>query len=253
MNRHLMTALLFGLLAAAPASAQQGTTRILEFSGTARDDSGAVVYREQHRQTYRGQRHLSAETRYLSPEGEVIARLDSDYREHPYVPTYRFEDLRFQRQDGAEVEGDRVTVYGRESAGESIERTTLALSDDMVSGQGLHHYIQDHLDRLTAGEMLRVGFLAPLAGEVYNFRIRQTGMNTSNDTAKLRIDIDNWFLRLFAPYLEVEYDLRNAYLLRYRGPSNLLRPDREAQTVSIEYRYPESVATLENVTLNARQ
>lgn len=240
---YFATALLFGLLTAVPAAAQQETTRILEFNGTARDDSGAVVYHEQHRLEYRGQRHLSAETRYLSPEGEIIARLDSDYREHPYVPTYRFEDLRFQRQDGAEVEGDRVTVYGRESADEDVQRTTLELREDMVSGQGLHHYIEDHLDRLTAGESLQVGFLVPLAGEVYSFRIRQTGMNTSNDTVKLRIDIDNWFLRLFAPYLEFEYDLKNAYLLRYRGPSNLLRPDREAQTVSIEYRYPESVAS----------
>lgn len=82
----------------------------------------------------------------------------------------------------------------------------------------------------------------PLASEVYSFRIRQTDMNTSTDTVALRIDIDSWFLRLFTPYLEVEYDLRNVHLLRYRGPSNLLRPDREAQIVTIEYRYPETVA-----------
>jgi hypothetical protein len=242
MNRFFATSVVLGGLALATTSLARETTRVLEFTGVARDDSGAVVYREQHRLAYRGERHVSGETRYLSPEGEVIARMDSDYREHPYVPTYRFVDLRFQRQDGAEVEGDRVTVYGRGAADEALQRETLALRDDMVGGQGLHHFIRDHLDRLNAGEELRVGFLVPLAGEVYNFRIRQTGVSTSGDTAIFRIDIDNWFLRLFAPYLEVEYDLKNAHLLRYSGPSNLLRPDREAQTVTIEYRYPETVA-----------
>jgi hypothetical protein len=242
MNRYSATFALISALLPVTTILAEEATRILEFSGIARNDSGTVVYREQHRLAYRGERHVSGETRYLSPAGEIIARMDSDYREHPYVPSYRFEDLRFQRQDGAEVDGERVMVYGRSSADEPLQQVTLALREDMVSGQGLHHFIQDHLDRLNTGEELRVGFLVPLAGEVYNFRIRQTGVNTSDGTVTFRIDIDNWILRLFAPYLEVEYDLKSAHLLRYRGPSNLLRPDREAQTVTIEYRYPETVA-----------
>ena len=214
MSRFFATFVILVGLSPTTTTLAQETTRILEFSGIARNDSGAVVYREQHRLAYRGERHVSGETRYLSPEGEIIARMDSDYREHPYVPTYRFVDLRFQRQDGAEVEGDRVTVYGRSSADEPLQRETLALRDDMVGGQGLHHFIRDHLDRLNAGEELRVGFLVPLAGEVYTFRIHQTGVNTGGGTATFRIDIDNWFMRLYAPYLEVEYDLNSAHLLR---------------------------------------
>lgn len=233
---------LFGLVLGSLSLAQAAET-VMTFAGVARNEAGEVVYREQHRVTYRDGRHVSGETRYLSPAGESIARLDSDYGNHPYVPTYRFEDYRFQREDGARVQGDRVTVYGRTSDTDGMARTTLLLRPDMVSGQGLHYFIQDHLQELAAGAQRQVRFLIPLEQDAYTFRIRPLdSAGASADTARFRIEIDNWLWRLFAPYLEVRYELSDGRLLRYEGPSNILNPSGEIQNVTIDYRYPETLA-----------
>jgi hypothetical protein len=57
------------------------------------------------------------------------------------------------------------------------------------------------------------------------------------DTIHIRLDIDNWFLRLFAPHVDVEYDLQTHRLLRYEGISNLADASGKYSKVVITYSY----------------
>lgn len=227
--------LLTGLLAI-PVMAAEKT---LEFSGEARSPEGRLLYQEQHRWVFRDQRLITAETDYLGPDARTIARMESDYSNHRYLPDYRFRDFRFEREDGARIEGDTVTVFGRSEAGEELQRARLSLHEDMIGGQGLHFFIRDNLDALLAGETMAVRFVIPLQQNYYTFRIERTDAGSEN-TATFRIGIDNWFLGLFAPELEARYDIATGRLLHYRGPSNLLADDRDMQNVVIDYRYPDS-------------
>lgn len=240
-KRRLLIAWLMSLFFGLSATPLVAAERSVQFQGEARSPDGRLLYQEQHHWVYRDQRLIKAETDYLGPDARPIARMESDYSQHPYLPDYRFEDFRFQREDGARIEGDTVTVFGRPEAGAALQQTRLSLHDNMIGGQGLHFFIRDHLDTLLAGEVLTVRFVIPLQQDYYTFRIeRLDNQHDGTATASFKISIDNWLVRLFAPEMQVRYAIETGRLLHYRGPSNLLADDRDMQNVVIDYRYPDS-------------
>ena len=58
----------------------------------------------------------------------------------------------------------------------------------------------------------------------------------------LRIDIDHWLYRLFAPHMDIAYDVRSRRLLWYEGPTHILDALRAVRTVRIDYRYGSEAA-----------
>jgi hypothetical protein len=223
--------------AASPADATPRREEL--FQGVATNESGEIAYIEEHRLIYENGLQQRNETRYKDAEGKEFAVLSSNFTSHPYVPNYIFEDLRFGREDRATVEGQRLRLFGRPSQNEPALQSTLKLTDDMVTGQGLHFFLRDHLDELVQeGAIKTVRFVVPLEGTYYTFRIRRLDSPTvTPGTAAFVIEADNWLLRLLAPKLEVHYDLASRRLLSYKGASNLLTDDRGVQTVTITYRY----------------
>ena len=241
MTKYLNAAT-FGVLlladAALPAWAATSTRQEEVFHGIARDDRGEIAYTEEHRMIYENGRPQRNETRYRDANGDEIAVLKSNFTTHPYVPSYSFEDRRFGRQDGTFVDGNWVKIYGRADQNAPVQQDQIRLENDMVTGQGLHVYLRDHLDELAEGDAIRqVRFLVPLEGRDFVFRIRRLNAPGAPDVAAFNIEADSWLLRLFAPTLEVRYDRATRRLLSYRGASNLLGTDRNVQNVTITYRY----------------
>lgn len=240
---HSLSAATFGVLlladATLPVWATTGGRQEEVFQGIARDERGEIAYIEEHRMIYENGRPRRNETRYRDASGKEIAVLTSNFADHPYVPSYTFEDHRFGRQDGTFVDGPWVKVYGRADQNAPVQQDMVRLKDGMVTGQGLHVYLRDHLDELAEGDAVKqVRFLVPLEGRDYTFRIRRSSAPAEPGTLAFSIEADSWFLRLLAPKLEVRYDRESRRLLSYRGASNLLGADQGAQNVTITYRYP---------------
>ncbi len=239
-----LNAATFGVLlladAALPAWSMASTRQEEVFQGIARDESGEIAYIEEHRMIYEDGRPQRNETRYRDAEGREIAVLTSNFATNPYVPNYAFEARRFGRQDGTFVDGSWVKIYGRADRDAPVQQGMVRLADGMVTGQGLHVYLRDHLDELAEGDAIKqVRFLAPLEGRDFVFRIRRLDAPREAGTVAFGIEADSWFLRLFAPKLEVRYDRDTRRLLSYRGASNLLSAERGVQNVTITYRYPQ--------------
>ena len=53
----------------------------------------------------------------------------------------------------------------------------------------------------------------------------------------VRLEIDNWLLRIFAPYVEAVYDVETRRLVRYEGVSNLASASGDYEKVTITYSY----------------
>ena len=226
--------------AALPAWALSVTRQEEVFQGIARNERGEIAYIEEHRMVYENGRPQRNETRFRDADGQEIAVLTSNFTANPYVPNYAFEDRRFGRQDGTFVDGSWVKIYGRTDQSAPVQQDMVRLRDDMVTGQGLHMYLRDHLDALAEGDAIQqVRFLVPLEGRDFTFRIRRLDAPAESGTVAFAIEADSWFLRLFAPTLEVRYDRDSRRLLSYRGASNLLGADRDVQNVTITYRYPD--------------
>ncbi len=226
--------------AALPAWAVPGDRQEEVFRGIARNARGEIAYIGEHRMIYENGRPQRNETRYLDTADQEIAVLTSNFTGHPYVPNYAFEDHRFGRQDGTFVDGRWLKVYGRADQSAPVQQDMLRLEDDMVTGQGLHVFLRDHLSELVEGDTIKqVRFLVPMEGRDYTFHIRRLDTPGDPGTVTFNIEADGWFPQLFAPTLEARYDRASRRLLSYQGASNLLGADRSPQNVTITYRYPE--------------
>jgi hypothetical protein len=57
----------------------------------------------------------------------------------------------------------------------------------------------------------------------------------------LKVDIQNPFLRLFAPSLKIQYDPKTRHLLKYEGLSNIPNDNGKIQNVTITYDYEPTI------------
>lgn len=217
------------VLGAAPA---YGETE--RFFGIARSKSGAVLYKETHQVEREHGRILRSLTRYSDEQGRLIAELSSDYRKDPFAPDYRVTDAGGRVIEAAQIQGNRLVLgYKNRSETRDLPRRD---APRLVTGQGLDHLVRERLDSLADGSDLLVTFAIPSRFDTYAFRIHAQE-TARKDIILLKITIDDWFLALLAPSLEVEYDRAKQRLLSYRGVSNLRGPEGETMNVQIRYSY----------------
>jgi hypothetical protein len=96
-------------------------------------------------------------------------------------------------------------------------------------------FIVHNLEQIAQGEVFHIQLVLPSRLDQYEFRIRKRKIN--GDTLYIRLEIDNWLLRMFAPHVDAEYDLRTRHLLRYEGVSNLEDTSGKHKKVTITYSY----------------
>ncbi|MBN8248916.1 MAG: hypothetical protein J0L84_15925 [Verrucomicrobia bacterium] len=238
----MLRVLAVGFSAAWLAAASPAET--LEYRSEARlitdRGPGAVAYLERHRVTLgEDGRPILAETRYESPDGRLLAELRSDFRESLTVPSHIATDHRTGNTHGLRREQGRLVLFDRMP--DQPERTRVLTVRDagdrlLVGCQGLNYYLSGNPDRIRTGSRLPLRFLIPGKLDYYDFSLVPRS-ESPEGIAAFDVTIQNWFLRLFAPKLELKYDTRQRRLTWYRGISNILNDRGENQVVEIHYTY----------------
>jgi len=203
----------------------------------ARNEDDQLVYNEKHTVDFDGDRIVHSLTEYLSPEGERIAILESDYSMNVSMPTYVFEDLRSGYREGLRRDDEKYVIFKQEQ-GKKEETKALSDTSGVFSCQGWHYYLVDNLDVLEKGNLM-LRLILPSELKAYTFQVEQT--DAESDRVKAVIKIDNWFLRLFAPKLRLVYDKGIEKLVEYEGLSNIPAADGGRQDVKIIYSYDVAV------------
>jgi len=229
---HTMLGALTVLLALPLARQAAAEERVDRYIGVARSPSGEQLYREEHEMVEREGKPVRSRTVYYDPQNKVIGHSECQYPLSPYAPNYRFSDLRTGWRESARVDG-KVLVL---SNGREQRRLDAANGQTLVIGQGLHYFVRQHLDKL-ARRQVTVRYAVPPKLDTYLFRLRPLD-SPRRGVIRLRLEIDNWLLRLLAPELEVDYEVATRRLLRYRGVSNLEDADGAMPQVVIHYSYP---------------
>jgi hypothetical protein len=228
--------LLFLLLASATAQAEK---RVETFTGRAVNLSGSVEYIERHRVVYRSGTVAESETRYFDGQNRPIGELVSDYSAGVRLASYEFVDKRANYRDGAQVSEDDIVLFRDEAADNAgVEKSVLPRKDDQIVGQGFHQFIRANLDAIVSGEIFHVEMVLPSRLDQFAFRIRC--LKVDGDLATIRLEIDNWLLRFFAPHLDAIYKIDTRQLVRYEGISNLADASGEYKKVIITYSYDQS-------------
>jgi hypothetical protein len=225
---------LFSVLALSLGSFASSTHGEL-FVGKAVNSEGSLEYSEYHAVTYLDGRVSKSQTIYYDANQNKIGELVSEYSFGPQFGSYDFRDIRAQYQDGAKVAVDRIWLFRKQSPEAAFEDKYLVKEDNQIVGQGFHQFIVHNLEQIAQGEVFQVLMVLPSRLDQYEFRISK--QKIEGDTIFIRLEVDNWLLRLFAPHIDVEYDLRTRHLLRYKGVSNLEDTQGKHKEVTITYSY----------------
>ena len=205
------------------------------FVGKAVNEKGILEYVEYHTVIYENGNVSESQTIYYDANNNKIGELISEYSFGPQFGSYDFRDIRAQHQDGAKVAVDRIRLYRKQSPENDIEETYVAKEENQIVGQGFHQFIVHNLEQIAQGEVFQIQLVLPSRLDQYEFRIRKRKIN--GDTLYIRLEIDNWLLRMFAPHVDAEYDLKTRHLLRYEGISNLEDASGKHKKVTITYSY----------------
>ena len=136
---------------------------------------------------------------YFDLEGNKIAELNSDYSRSLMMPTYLFRDLRTGTKEGLIWKGGKYLIF-RQKKGKSEEYKALDDVKNIFSCQGWHYYLIANIDQLKKSP-IKMKLIFPSKLDYYSFRIRP--LDTTENMLKLRLEFDSWFIRLFAPHLDI--------------------------------------------------
>ena len=205
------------------------------FTGKAYNEQGGLEYIERHVITYDGDGVVRSLTTYFDPDERVIGSLVSEYASPPRFCDYTFQDLRRQYVDGVRLESDRICMFRKPDPEAEKETLCLPREDTQIIGQGFHHFIVTHLEAIETGEVFHVKLALPSRLDQFRFRIRKRRIE--RDDLWIRLEVDNWVLRLFTPHIDVIYGRGGRRLLRYEGISNIADASGECKPVRIDYAY----------------
>jgi len=189
------------------------------------------VYTEIHTAFYKNGKLQTSHNDYLDLSGKKIAELNSDYSKSLMMPTYVFRDLGTGSEEGLRWKGGKYLIF-RQKKGEPEEVKFLDNVENIFSCQGWHYYLIANLHQLKKNP-IKMKLIFPSKLDYYSFRIYP--LETKEDMLKLRLEFDSWFIRLFAPHLDITYDKNKKKIVAYYGPSNILNDKGETQNVYIYY------------------
>jgi hypothetical protein len=132
---------------------------------------------------------------------------------------------------------NRILIYCKETPQADTQKKYLERESDQIVGQGFHQFILTNLDRLIQGEVISAKLVLPAQMDQFDIRISKSKLEEGR--LRIRIELDNWFLRLFTPNVEADYDLDTRRLLTYRGVSMISDQSGKNVPVTVSYDYSQ--------------
>jgi hypothetical protein len=211
---------------------------ILNFQGEARSKKGELVYTEKHKATFKADRIQDSLTLYYSPEGDLIGELKSDYSKNIYLPDYTFRDLRTGMFHDVKLDDGKLKIIAKKTKDAPEEKEQFDIKDNMISGQGFHYFIREHLNSFVENKNKDVKFVMPGLLDYFSFNIGPERRPSSEDSIiHIKMSVNNVILKMFVSTVKMQYDKLKRHLLSYEGASNLLSKDGKNQDVVITYKY----------------
>lgn len=227
----------FFLLAVFMTIAVSSSAEVEKFIGRAVNTNGELEFIEEHSVKYKNDQIASLRTTYFDADYKKIGEIKSDFSAGSRFGSYDFKDERLQYIDGVKVLSDRIMVYAQKTPQDKVKKKYLKRDSDQILGQGFHPFIQENFEALLQGKIFAVKLVLP--SQMDQFSVRICPAKEAEGRLLLRIELDNWFLRLFSPTIEVEYDIDTRRLLAYRGVSAISNASGKHVAVAISYTYSQ--------------
>ena len=205
--------------------------------GKAVNSDGDLLFLEEHTIKYDNDRIVSIKTVYYDTNSEKIGQTITDFSQGSQVGSYEFKDERMQYYDGAKIMADQILIYCKETPEADTQQKYLDREPSQIVGQGFYSFVLANLDALSRGDVIAAKLVLPAQMDQFDIRIRKS--NFEDGSITIRIELDNWFLRLFAPRIEAEFDLDSRRLLKYKGVSMIADASGKNVPVTVSYAYSQ--------------
>jgi len=252
--RSVFTSLCAALVLCHGATLQASTPWTTGTAYTVAD--GEVAYRELH-YAAPGMSGLSSRVEYQDAAGRVIVTKQLDFSRSLTAPAIDQIDLRTRTRIFTRYENERLQAGYQRDADAALRTDSLRPTPTLVVDAGFDPFVRTHWDTLRAGRAVNASFFLPsrldtvtvsiapaprdecaqVEGEVLCLLVKPAGM----------LRVVSWFVEP----LRLAYDLEAQRLLMFRGLSNLLDDEGQAQDVLVLFEYPGAQLTASTLTLPA--
>jgi hypothetical protein len=210
--------------------------------GKAFNQDGKLEYIEEHVLKYENGKIVAIETTFYDAGAQEIARQVSDFSHGAQFGSFDFIDQRHRINNGARVMPDRILIYSQKNPQTETDKKYLPRKSDQIVGQGFYQYVAANLDALARGQSLSAKLVLPAQMGQYDVRISK--QRIQGNRIQLVVELNNWFMRLFAPNVEVEYEMDTRRLMWYRGVSMVSNKEDKNVEVVTTYDYSQQPSML---------
>jgi len=230
------------MLAACSSTAAAGAPdeeRKRTFVGYAYDrKTDALLYRELHSEVIRVGGRVERRVSYVAPTGETIATYSAESSSDPLVPEVVFEDARWGTSEGIRhLDGAIVLFRKRAASADGVDERRPACADRPVADAGLDQLVNNHWERLLAGERVVAELLVPQRLRCLRFSLVKTDEGSLDGESVVTFDMafTNPLIRLLAGSLQFTYHRDHRFLVRFEGKSRLVDASGDNYGVRVEF------------------
>ena len=144
------------------------------------------------------------------------------------------------KQFSVQWKAGQVVMRFRGKDGESLTNTLVSPPANLVGPGGILAAIRKDWDALLAGETLAWKMIVPPKADAYSVRlvpIKRQKLN-GRDALHVRLEADNWIVRLVAPSTQFWVDLQLRSTLKYQGMGASDDEDGKPQDTVITFQPP---------------
>ncbi|MFD0737781.1 hypothetical protein ACFQZQ_00545 [Lysobacter koreensis] len=201
---------------------------------------GALVYRETH-WLYDDHGKSARLVVYRCPNGTPFAR-KRVWAAAPTsrAPDFEFIDARDGYREGVRSQGGRREVYWQDSSQATPRQRTIQMNTSSVVDAGFDALVRARWNALASGQPVAAAFLLPSRLDFLDVSVRQRAAPPAPTTdphesqVHLRMKLDAWY-GFAAPQTDLDYLVRDRWLLRFQGLGTIRDAQGRHQEVRIEF------------------
>jgi hypothetical protein len=155
------------------------------------------------------------------------------------APSFRFEDFRTGRVESVTRVGSRFQLKLRPERDEPLEVESMTLRGRVIVDEGYRMLLRGAWEHLERGRSIVSEAIVPSRLASYGMRFRGLGRVPRSGQPRLhvRLDMNDFLLRLVGPSADLYFDPRSRQLVEFVGLANIRDESGDLQQARIVYRH----------------
>ena len=130
-----------------------------------------VYYTEEYSEKLVDGKHVQTNIVYKDKAGKQFASKTLNFFDDKTKPNFSMEDKRTGYQEGAEVIGNTIKVFYKESSDKPLNSKTLTVPGTAIIDGGFNYYVKEKWNEIVKGTDIHFNFVVPERLDYYAFRM----------------------------------------------------------------------------------